>query len=223
MKIFTFLSLFALLLLSSGCMRFEYTGREFAPTPDDKVVKYFKNIKDVPAGVYSIIGRAELTADDSVEQEDLKEKLLSEARSRGADAVCLSSVRKQEYGLFESDGYSMGPNALSMNPYNQTPSGEQLELDMDGNVTKLKSERYKGVEIVIRALFLKNKKQLESIIAQREKQLDNLIGKPAEQPMPETIQKNITVQPVSKNKFKSNNKPIPAESAETKNDTAEKK
>ena len=76
---------------------------------------------------------------------------------------------------------------------------------------------------MIKALFLKNKKQLESIISLREKQLDNLIGKPAEQPMPETIQKNITVQPVNQNQLKSDRNMIPAGSAETENGTAEKK
>ena len=94
---------------------------------------------------------------------------------------------------------------------------------MSGKIVKLNAERYKGIEIMIQALFLKNKKQLESIIARREKQLDDLIGKPAEQPAPETIQKNITI-PSDKNKqLQSDKQMLEKNAAETQTGTTEKK
>ena len=175
------LMLFAGMVLA-GCMDFEYTGREFASLSGVRMPKYFKKKDDLPPGMYEIIGRAKVTAPESCDREDIRIKLLEEAARRGADAVCLASVSRIEVGLFESDGQFNGPSDHSVNPYNLTPDGSPIRENMAGKTVELTAETRKAVRIVVRALFLKDKKVLEKTISEREKQLDRIIGKPSALP-----------------------------------------
>ena len=166
----------------SGCMNFEYTGREFAPLAGGQLPEYFGKRADLPPGVYSIIGRAKITTSASRDREEIRLRLLDEAAARGADAVCLVSVSKIEVGLYESDGHFSGPDNPDMNRYNLTPDGAPIQKDMAGKSVSLPDESRKAVKLVVRALFLKNKKELEKIISDREKQLDKIIEKPSALP-----------------------------------------
>ena len=175
------LMLFAGAVLA-GCMKFEYTGREFAPLSGVRMPKYFGKRDDLPPGMYEIIGRAKITAPGSCDREDIRIKLLEEAAGRGADAVCLVSISRIEVGLFESDGQFSGPSDYSINPYNLTPDGSPIRENMAGKTVELTAETNKAVKIVVRAFFLKDKKVLEKTVSEREKQLDKIIGKPSALP-----------------------------------------
>ena len=176
-----FLMLFAGIFLA-GCMEFEYTGREFAPLTGVREPKYFQKKDDLPPGMYEIIGRAKITAPDSCDSEDIRIRLLKEAASRGADAVCLASVSRIQVGLYESDGQFSGPSEHSLNPGNLTPDGSPIRENMAGKTVELTAETHKAVKVVVRALFLKDREVLEKTIAERKKQLDRIIGKPSALP-----------------------------------------
>ena len=66
--------------------------------------------------------------------------------------------------------------------YNLTPDGSPIQDDMAGKRVGLDAETHKAVKIAVRALFLKDKKALEKIISEREKQLDRIISKPSALP-----------------------------------------
>ena len=69
-----------------------------------------------------------------------------------------------------------------MNPCNLTPDGSPIRENMAGKTVELTAETHKAVKVVVRALFLMDKKKLEKIISEREKQLDKIINKPAALP-----------------------------------------
>lgn len=160
--------------LLSGCMRFEYIGGEYAPLSEGKEPAFFLKRDKVPAGQYTIIGRAVLVVPGGTDPEDVKLRLLDEAASRGADAVCLVSQKKISEGLMEETQFS-GPQSYNINPYNLTPDGARIKEDMNGETVDLKKDMQGTVKVIFKALFFKNKEELEKINAQRKKQLDDLI------------------------------------------------
>lgn len=181
----------ALLLFICGCMEFEYSGREFAPLAPGESPAYFESRDKIPAGKYTVIGRAQIVAKERTDKEDIKLMFLDEAALRGADAVCVVKVSKIKIGLFESDGEFAGPSSGSDRPFNLTPDGAPVQDSLDGTTTDryltgepavLTSEHNTATRMLVKALFLKDKAVLEKIISEREKQLDAIIGKPASQP-----------------------------------------
>lgn len=180
MKLFRFISIIFifLLLLAGGCMQFEYTGREFAALPAGSYPKFYNSVKTVPAGVYVIMGRAELTASGSDHWEDIQDMLLAEAARRGADAVAVVSKRAKWTALYDDESANDAPSDSKVNPYSLTPDGAEIKVDLAGNPVGLPAEHRARVRIIVRALFYKNKVQFEKIVSDREKQLDQLINKP---------------------------------------------
>lgn len=166
------------LLCFSGCMRFEYTGREYAPLTDGKDPLFFTKRKDVPAGIYSIIGRATIVVPGSTDAEDVKLRLLEEAAARGANAVCIVSRQKITESFYEDAGFS-GPQSYNINPYNLKPDGARIQVDLAGETVDPQKETRGMTKIVFKALFLKNKEEVEKLDAQRQKQLEKIISRPA--------------------------------------------
>lgn len=167
-----------LLLLLCGCMNFEYTGREFPPLPQGKTPVWFQNKKLLPAGKYTIIGRAVVETGIKAEFEDIQEKLLEEAALRGADAVCLISTRTITRGMYDSDSYFDGPTDNDTNRLNLTPDGSPIQTDLSGQRIVLKGERGGTRRIIARALFLKETAALDKYLAARKKQLQDILQDP---------------------------------------------
>ena len=165
------------LLFLCGCMSFEYTGREFAPLQDGRFPVFFKNRKLLPEGKYIIIGRAVITTRPRTEIEDIQEKFLEEAALRGADAVCISSEKIVYRGIYES-GDDMAPSDHQINPYNLTPDGGPIQISLNGRNASLPAESTGAPQLIVKALFLRDKAAAEKSLEQRKKQLDAIIGSP---------------------------------------------
>lgn len=163
------------LLLLCGCMSFEYTGRDFPPLKAGSVPVYFKNEKLIPAGKYTIIGRAVIETGIRTEMEDIQDCLLDEAASRGADAVCLVSVKTVEVGLYADDADYEGPNAPGSNPYNLTPDGAPIQTNLSGQRIEFKEERSSARKVIVKALFLKDSQAVKKLRSAQEKELEKLI------------------------------------------------
>ena len=173
-------SAFLAAVLLAGCMEFEYTGREFAPSM--RLPKYYEKKEALPPGEYEIIGRAKITFPASRDREDVRIRLLDEAAARGADAVCQVSAKEIRVGLYGSDGEFSGPSDPKLDRYNLTPDGAPVQENLAGETVSLQPEARTALKIVVKALFLKNRKELEKIISDREKQLDKIIGRPSALP-----------------------------------------
>ena len=177
---------FFFLLFLCGCVNFEYTGKEFAPLKQGIVPAWYQSKKQLPAGKYTIIGRAVIESGIKADMEDLQERLLEEAASRGADAVCLVSAETVYKGLYAEDSYYAGPSSNWTTPFNLTPDGAPIQTDLAGerisqnaDRTDLAGETGAAKRLIVKVLFLKDKAALEKFLAERKEHLDKLIQSPA--------------------------------------------
>ena len=186
MKIFSHFSRlaagFLFLLFLCGCVNFEYTGRAFAPLKQGKVPAWYQSKKQLPAGKYTIIGRAVIESGLKADMEDLQERLLEEASSRGADAVCLVSAETVYKGLYENDAAYTGPTSNWTTPFNLTPDGAPIQTNLAGEQvtqnagrTDFAGERGSAKRLVVKALFLKDTAELNKFLSDRKEHLDKLI------------------------------------------------
>ena len=177
-SIFQYIFCGTALLFLCGCMSFEYTGREFAPLKQGRMPVFYKNRKLLPEGKYIIIGRAVITTSPRTEYEDIQDKFLEEAALRGADAVCIASDKIIYRGIYET-GDDMAPTDRLINPYNLTPDGAPIQVSLNGRDASLPAESRGAPQLIVNALFLKDKAAVEKTLLQRKKQLDAMIGTPA--------------------------------------------
>ncbi len=98
MKVRVALATSALVLAALGCTTVDYVGRSYAPTTNVGV--YFSEA-DVPHP-FEVMGEARATTDDlpfGSPGAALQEKLLEEARARGADAILLGGLSNRTVGV----------------------------------------------------------------------------------------------------------------------------
>ena len=180
MKFFSRISLSSfLLLLLCGCMSFEYTGQDFPPLQAGKLPVYFKNQKLIPAGKYTIIGKAVVKTGIRADMEDIQDLLLEEAAIRGADAVCLISA-KTVAGSQEEETYYSGPNSGWGNRYNLTPDGAPIQTNLDGQrIGSLPGgDSSSPQRIIVKALFLKDSQIVNKLRAAQKEELRKLTASP---------------------------------------------
>lgn len=180
MRHLLFLTAVAALLLTAGCVKIDYVGREFTPTPQSEPVAYYLNREEIPPGQFRIIGRATLTAPDGTDGYDIKDELLAKARTCGADAVCQVRARKLDVGLYDREEPDPFPPQKPIDPANTAfqgaPSLQEVEKAEYGDPVKLKGEENSRKEVVIQALFLKKKAEVEKLIAAQEKEVNRILG-----------------------------------------------
>lgn len=164
----------ALALLAAGCVGVDYVGQEFDPLPEGTPVAYFAERGEIPPGKYRIIGRVMLkTTRKHFDKYDIREFLIDEARSRGADAVALVEVKKIKIGIYPREP----SDSLDISMSTKHP-GSQMEHEIFGKQAELKGEAHGRREVHVRALFLKNREELEAILARRGRELDQLVRQP---------------------------------------------
>ena len=155
------------LLLMTGCARFEYIGQSFTPIPDGEVVAYYKSEAEVPPGVYRIIGRGVITAkSDYLDNYDVEERLLEEARSRGADAVALISSRIRRQGLYHNDLDAAGqlPETVAGEPIAKTADGTVVDVNRFEPIPPAASEERSQSMLEVKALFYKRQDELNRLL-----------------------------------------------------------
>ena len=176
-------------LLAAGCIDLEYVGQEFEPTPMSRPVVFFQNRTEIPPGEYRIIGRAVLTAPDGTLGYDIQEKLLNTAREAGADAVCLVSSKQVKVGTYTIENSSFSPpGSVRLNPGNLSADGRPIEINTFGSrMSSVRGEERSRIEIVVKALYLKNRAEVARILAERGRELEELEsegGEPSLAPAP---------------------------------------
>ncbi len=176
-------------LLAAGCIDLEYVGQEFEPTPMSRPVVLFQNRTEIPPGEYRIIGRAVLTAPDGTLGYDIREKLLDTAREAGADAVCLVSSKQVKVGTYRIENSSFSPpSSVRLNPGSLSADGRPMEINTFGSqVSSVRGEERSRIEIVVKALYLKNRAEVARILAERGRELEELEsegGEPSRAPAP---------------------------------------
>ena len=135
MRAFTFicpLMFFAAALLLSGCASFDYTGRSFAPHNEDAVIAWHTAKNPVPAGKYRVIGKGELKYKaGSLDSYDVEDRLLNEARKRGADAVMLEKTVNASISSYEIDNApDAAKSEVKISRYGVGDKGEKFEINL---------------------------------------------------------------------------------------------
>ena len=171
-----------ILSLIAGCMDFDYVGQEFAPTPESEPVTYYPKRADVPVGVYGIIGRAVVKAPDGTDGFDIQELLLERARQYGADAVCQVSAKRIIVGTYSLSSEEFGGPAPMIGAANLNPDGSPIGENTFGDTVEIKGELRNRYVVEVKALFLKNKQELETLLEERGRELELLIADPASAP-----------------------------------------
>ncbi len=166
-----------------GCMSFDYVGQEFSPTPESQPVSYYVNRSMVPPGRYQIIGRATVDGPDGIDTYDIQELLLRKARACGADAVVIAGVKKVKVGTYQaSEDVFNGPNT-DLTPISFGPAGEPVSINTLGDeVVPLRGETYYRKEVKVQALFLKDRAEVRRLLAERGRELDELLAQPVVEP-----------------------------------------
>lgn len=185
MRHLLFLSAVAALLLGAGCVNIDYVGREFTPTPESEPVVYYLNREEIPPGEFRIIGRATLTAPNGTDGYDIKDELLAKARACGADAVCQVRARKLNVGLYDREETDPIPPRKPQDPADAAPRSAPSALEAEyGEPVKLRGEKQSRQEVVVQALFLKKKAEVEKLIAGQDREINRILG---EKPEPSRV------------------------------------
>ncbi|MDD3887140.1 MAG: hypothetical protein PHI35_09725, partial [Victivallaceae bacterium] len=137
----------------TGCVSYDYVGRQFEPLPEDAEIVYYNDRSDVPQGKYGVMGRITMTGPDNFDAYDIKDELLAKARDYGANAVCVMSVKTVKVGTYEisNDGFSGPVNPY--NPANVNPDGSPIQVDSFGREVRLGGETRFRYEVRVAAIF----------------------------------------------------------------------
>ena len=197
------LPLVVLSCLFSGCIQVDYFGQSFDPTPETSPVEYYTSRDDIPAGKYRIIGRGTIATEQRVDKYDIREALVDAARKHGADAVAAVSVKEVQVGVYPRDEDFDGSPTHPARPESFNPSDSQVADEVFGKPVELKGGVRYRTETHVRALFLKDKAELERIFARRGKELDDLV----KQPEPKDA-KSLTEEPQQADDAAKERKPL---------------
>lgn len=162
----------------SGCVSVDYIGQSFDPTPEGTPVEFFTNRQAIPAGKYRIIGRGTIETTRRLDRYDLREVLVEAAREHGADAVAIVSEKRVRVGIYPQENDMMSGPSPSTNIYNMNPDGSPIEIDTFGAPATLQGETHFRTELHVKALFLKDREELEQQLARRGRELDALVKQP---------------------------------------------
>ena len=164
--------------LFSGCVQVDYFGQSFDPTPETSPVEYYTSRDAIPAGRYRIIGRGTIATEKRIDRYDIREALVEAARKHGADAVATVSVNQVRVGVYPKDENFDGSPTHPSRPDSINPSSSRSTAELMPKPAELRSSRTFRTETRVRALFLKDKAELERIFARRGKELDDLVKQP---------------------------------------------
>ncbi len=141
-------------VLLPGCMQLDYVGQRYTPTENIA----FLGGGDAADG-YDRMGRATLTVPEGYNAEEIRQKLIAEAKAAGADAVIVDSAKRQEIGSYETvdnDGGSFQPRGeWSSNTFNA--DGTQNSTNSWGQTGRDNTKEVKQYQTVVNAYFLRTK------------------------------------------------------------------
>ncbi len=89
-----------LLLVLTSCITVDYVGKRYTPT--NQVDMYFDEA-DIKRD-YEVMGTLEAETREFVSMEKVQEKIIKEARSKGADAILFGDIQKKASGITTSEG-----------------------------------------------------------------------------------------------------------------------
>ncbi|MFA6716435.1 MAG: hypothetical protein WC082_03385 [Victivallales bacterium] len=161
----------AMAYLGNGCTQFDYVGQKLTPLTDDQAVAFYNSSSEVPPNVYSIMGRAVVTAPDGSSTESVKEEIISKAREYGADAievVLFKRVKTGEVAVPDKHDPYGGVTGSWVTTSNRA-DGTPIYTDSFVDTVPLSVHTLEQYEIRAKVLFLAEKGRLKKSIEKYKK------------------------------------------------------
>lgn len=165
-------SIVLVFLSLASCISVDYVGQTLAPLPSDQSVAFFNSASEVPTNTYQVIGRATVEAPDGTNSEDIKKKLIGEARRRGADAIQVVSFERIRTGSYrrpverESDEGAVG-DWMTVATH---ADGSPIYYDTFSRAVPLQTTEIDSFIIEARVLFLAGQEKYRKEIGQAREQ-----------------------------------------------------
>ncbi len=159
MKHFFFSLTVAVVMMSAGCTSFDYYGQKF-DSASTEVVKVVWDKNEIDQDTYRMTGRGVLTVSATKDQFDIEEYLTDYAMEYGAEAVAVIDVIDSRKGIFSSE--KINPQSADNTPVSDPVFGEEISLRGESHGKLIKD---------IHVLFFRNRKEVDSILQQRDAQL----------------------------------------------------
>jgi len=174
-KIFRTLFLMTAFIFLSACINVSYRGYIY---PKTSYVKLFFDKENFPEDKYDAIGKVHVTAPQGYSSAEINKKILKKARSVGANAVLISSYKK------ELIGREAGPDSTDMSESEPPglagglPSADDGEPEYEnsfGNVEASSGRAQYEYDTIVKAYFyrLKAKKPAPAPTDDNNKTDDN--------------------------------------------------
>jgi len=116
------------MVLLSGCASVDYVGKTYAPTHD---VEVFMSADDV-GRAYEVMGEARAQVDTipfAKPGQQLQDKLVAEARARGADGIILGQLQNRTVGSTSNTaGQAQRTKNKKKTQYNETTTSSDSEV-----------------------------------------------------------------------------------------------
>lgn len=87
----------------TACVNIQYDGAVREPLPESEKVEMFFSREQVPAGKYTLMGKLKATAGTSWTAVEVENKIKKFARSKGANAVLITDIRRIKEGEARPD------------------------------------------------------------------------------------------------------------------------
>ncbi len=164
-------SIALVVLFLSSCISIDYVGQSLPPLPSDKSVAFYNSTTEVPANSYDVIGRAEVDAPDGTNSEEIKHKLINEARKHGADAIQVVSFERIKTGVYsrpverEADGTVGGWMATATHA-----DGSPIYNDSFSRNVPLQTTDVDTFAIKVKVLFLAKREKYQREIEQNREE-----------------------------------------------------
>ena len=123
-----------LIVLVAGCTKIDYVGEEYPPTTK---VDLFFSMDNVELD-YKIMGRVVASADDIVSAGKMQEKIMEEARKKGADAVVILGLERYQAGETTSFTESTTTDGLKSSTTASSSTSVKEKKEIQGIFLKYK-------------------------------------------------------------------------------------
>ncbi|MDD5697558.1 MAG: hypothetical protein PHH77_02980 [Victivallaceae bacterium] len=152
---------------AGGCMQFDYVGQKLAPLKPDQAVAFYNSKDSVPPDTYKVLGRAEITAPDGTNTEEVKAELIEKAREYGANAIEVVSFKRVKTGEVEipqNEAYGSNDPVGTWAVTSNRPDGTPIYTDSFVKTIPLEVNVIEKYEIQAKVLFLADKERVNKNI-----------------------------------------------------------
>ena len=97
-------------VIMTACVNIQYDGIAKEPLPDNEKVEMYFSREQVPAGKFTLMGKLKATAGTSWTAVEIQNRIRNFARSKGANAVLITDIKRVQDGEARPDQVKNQPS-----------------------------------------------------------------------------------------------------------------